>query len=147
MTDELNGYEVKKVERLARGLYLAVCKSKFTGINSARLVSIPLENEAKAFERKDCSEVLEIITKAALESIVLNYDESEECNTVEVSFTDDEYAKLEKWCEERKLTPYALFKGVNLFLCDPANKECILRIFSSFMTADGINSIKIDLEK
>ena len=136
MGNELNGYEIKKVERLARGLYLAICRSTITGVNSVRLVSIPLENEKDAMETKCCTRVFEMISKAALRAIVLNYDDADTCNTVNVEFSDDEYAELEKWCKDRDISTYALFKGVNIFLCDPANEECILRVFSSFVTKD-----------
>jgi len=147
MGSELNGYTIKKVERLAKGLYIVICQSKVTGVNSARLVSIPLENEVDAIRRSDCSEVFEMICNAALRSIPLNWDESPKCDSVEVHFTAEECEKLDAWCKELEISDYAFFRAVNLFLCDPANEKCIFRLLETAVTEDGAKAIRINLEK
>ena len=147
MGNELNGYTIKKVERLAKGLYIVICQSKVTGVNSARLVSIPLENETDAMKRSDCSELFEMICNAALRSIPLNWDESEKCETIEVQFTSEEREKLDAWCKELEISDYAFFRAVNLFLCDPANEKYIIRLLETVVTEDGAKAIRINLEK
>ncbi len=147
MSNELYGYKIIKVERLAKGIYLAVCRSNLTGINSARIVSIPLENEKEAMVNKDCEKVIELITKAAYKSIVLNYDDSDKCETVLVEFSEEDHFKLQEWCKSLGISEYALFRAVNLFLCDPANEECIINHLKSFKTKDGSKVYGIDLDK
>ena len=147
MSNELNGYTIKKVERLVKGLYIVICQSRITGVNSARLVSIPLENEVDAIKRSDCTEVFGMICSAALRSIPLNWDESPKCDTFEVQFTDEECEKLDAWCKELEISDYAFFRAVNLFLCDPANEKCILRLLETAVTEDGAKAIRVNLEK
>jgi hypothetical protein len=147
MFNELFGYEINKIERLAKGLYLAICTSKLTGVNSARIVSIPLEHEREAMVSKDCAKIIEFITKAAYQAIILNYDDSDKCETIDVFFTDEVYEEIDAWCKKRNLSTYALFRAVNLFLCDPINEECILRLLKSIELGNGAKAYEIDLEK
>lgn len=147
MLNELFGYEITKIERLAKGVYLAICKSKLTKVNSARIVSIPIEHEKDAMVSKDCKKIIDLITNAAYQAIILNYDDSDECETINVTFTDEVYKEISDWCKERNLSEYALFKAVNLFLCDPINEECILRLLKSIELGNGAKAYEIDLEK
>ena len=68
-------------------------------------------------------------------------------NTINVTFTDEVYKEISDWCKERGLSEYALFKAVNLFLCDPINEECILRLLKSIELGNGAKAFEIDFEK
>ena len=147
MGNELNGYEIKKVDRIARGLYMVTCKSTITGVNSIRFVSIPLEYETDAMESGDVKDICNMISNAALRAAVLNYDDSAKCCEVKVEFSEEENDRIEEWCRKRDISSYALFKGVNLFFSDPANKDCILRLLDEVLLKDAIKAFREDSDR
>lgn len=93
-----------------------------TKVNSVRFVKIDTDNELTedAFKKKLVGAYLD------------NHDDSTDCVTVEINPSDETKAFLDEICNTCEISIYAFAKGMSKFLCNPENREKILKALDSF---------------
>lgn len=115
-------YEISLPEYAFFDEDMIVYRDCMTKVKSVRFVRIDTDNEPSEDNFK----------KKLVEAYLDNHDDSMDCVTVEVSLSDETKAFIDEICNTCEISVYAFLQGVSKFLCNPENREKILKGLENF---------------
>lgn len=101
---------------------MIVYRDGMTKVKSVRFMKIDTDDELTE----------DTLKKKLVEAYLNNYEDSTDCVTVEINLSDEMKEFLDEICNACEISIYAFAKGMSKFLCNPENREKILKELDNF---------------
>ena len=116
---------------------MIVYRDCMTKVKSVRFVRIDTDNELTE----------DALKKKLVGAYLNNHDDSKDCVTIELNLSDETRAFLDEICNTCEISIYAFAQGMSKFLCNPENREKILKGLENFAQKRFHEGSKDDIKK